>query len=106
MADVGKFIGALLATYLLSRLLFWFVKGWDGGARKVITVHVMSLTVCGLLGGMGFARDGAFAGVYAISVYAVPQFIWMAIDLVRLRKQNQRLQGHLLESGSAWDRSR
>jgi|SRR5271155_3203028 len=89
MADIGKFIGALLATYLLSRLLFWLVKSWDGGTRKVVLVHAMSLTICGLLGGMSFAADGAFAGAYALTVYAVPQFIWMAIDLLRLRKQSQ-----------------
>jgi hypothetical protein len=89
MATIGAFIGALVATYLFSRLLFWFVKGWDGGSRKVILVHAMSLIVCGLLGGMGFAADGAFAGAYAISVYAVPQFAWMVVDLLRLRKSNQ-----------------
>lgn len=92
-ATVGQFVGALIATYFLSRLLFWFVKSWDGGARKIVLVHAMSLIVCGLLGGMGFAADGAFAGAYAISIYAVPQFIWMVIDLLRQRKQQPAVRG-------------
>lgn len=86
---LGFFVGALIATYLVSRLLSWFMKSWDGGTRKVVVVHAMSLVVCGLIGGMSFAEDGAFAGAYAISVYAVPQLIWMLNDLPRQRKRAQ-----------------
>jgi hypothetical protein len=100
MATVGAFVGALVATYLLSRLLFWFLKSWDGGARRTIFVHAMSLIICILLGGIGFAINGAFAGVYALEIYAVPQFIWLVVDLVR-GKLRHKDTGQSSESGKS-----
>jgi hypothetical protein len=43
---VGGFIGAFIPTFLLSRLLLWLLKKWDGGTRKIILVHAVSLTAC------------------------------------------------------------
>jgi hypothetical protein len=97
MATIGGFIGALLITYLLSRLFLWFLKSWDGGTRRTILVHVISLILCGFLGGLGFANNGAFAGVHALEIYAVPQLIWLVTDLVRA-KLRRRDAGQSLAS--------
>jgi hypothetical protein len=64
-STVGQFVGALFATGLLSRLFLWLFSGWDGGKRRIVLAHVMSLLTCGFLGGLGFANTGAFAGLYA-----------------------------------------
>lgn len=83
---VGFFVGALIATYLVSRLLMWLTKSWDGGKRKVLTVHAISLMMCGLLGALGGVAEGPFGAVYLVG-YAVAQVIWMLMDL----RNQQRL---------------
>jgi hypothetical protein len=94
MADLGFLIGALVPTFLLSRLLLWLTRGWsEGGVRRLLVCHAASLLVAAFLGGIGMADGGAFAGIEAAARYALPQAFWLAVDLWRLRRAttlNQR----------------
>jgi hypothetical protein len=83
---LGFFVGAFVATFLVSRLLLWLVKSWDGGTRKVIVVHALSLVVCVLLALVGGAGEGgSSSAIYAMG-YAAPQLLWMLMDLRNQRR--------------------
>jgi hypothetical protein len=88
---VGGFIGALILTFVLSRLLFWVAKKWDGGTRKVFLVHAVSLTACVLFAIWDTFYMGGLRDIFPIKCvsYAVAQLIWMGVDLFRQRKRDQ-----------------
>jgi hypothetical protein len=90
MADLVFLIGALLPTFLLSRLLLWLTRGWSsGGIQRLLTCHAGSLLIAAFIGGMGMADGGAFAGIEAATLYAIPQAFWLAIDFWRLRRDGE-----------------
>jgi hypothetical protein len=84
--DWAILVGALVPTLLLSRLLLWITRTWDGGVSRLLLVHGVSLLICVLLGGLGLADGGAFAPGLATAQYALPQILWLAVDLVRHRR--------------------
>lgn len=83
MAELGFFVGALVATFLISRLMLWLLKSWDGGAPRLVFAHAASWVAASFLAGMGMADGGAFAGARAAMSYALPQALWLIVDLVR-----------------------
>ena len=83
-AMLGAFVGSFIPTFLLSRLLFWCVKTWDGGTRKIFVVHGVSLVVSALIGVVAISENP-----YAPLFYAVAQLIWLGVDLFRQRKRDQ-----------------
>src|SRR3972149_9421409 len=85
MADIATFIGALVPTFFLSRIMLRVMKSWDGGMRRLVVAHAVALLIVSFLGGMGFANGGAFAGWEAMAVYGFPQFLWFALDYFRYR---------------------
>lgn len=88
MADIAFFVGALVPTFLISRLGLWLTRQWPGGATRLITVHGVSLLLTAFVGGMGMADGGAFAGAEAAMGYALPQAVWLIVDLVRFTHRN------------------
>jgi len=36
MAELGAFVGGLIPTLLISRLLLWLFRSWDGGATRLL----------------------------------------------------------------------
>lgn len=93
MAWLAFILGALIPTFLLSRLVLWFTKTWDGNYRRLILVHSMALLIASLLGGMGMADGGAFAGAQALATYFLPQLVWLAIDCYRQWRTNSAIAG-------------
>ncbi len=85
--NIGFLIGALLPTFLLSRLFLYILKKWDGGWQKIVFANAMSLLVATLIGGMGMADGGAFATVKAFSSYILPQCVWLTYDFYKLKKK-------------------
>jgi hypothetical protein len=73
MADIAFFLGALVPTFALSRLMLWLMKSWNGGRRRLIVVHAFALLIASFVGGMGMADGGTFAGLRAMTQYALPQ---------------------------------
>ena len=80
---IGFFVGALIPTFLISRLILAFMKKWDGGIQKIALANFVSLVICGFLGGMGMADGGAFAGTTAIAQYALPQLLCFSFDMFK-----------------------
>lgn len=57
--SAAMLLGALVPTFLLSRLLLWITKRWNGGVPRLLLVHI----VCGALAvaaaAYGYSVDGA-----------------------------------------------
>ena len=83
MSLAGQLIGALIATFLISRLILFIMLKWNGGPNRIIIAHVGSLLVASFVGGIGMADGGAFAGVRALTIYVGPQILWLILDLWR-----------------------
>lgn len=92
MADIGFWLGALIATRLMSGLFLWLTKSWDGGIQRLAVVHLVSLVAASLLGGMTLSTEGNFTGVNALGLYFIPQIIWLAFDIYCFRQQKTKLQ--------------
>ena len=90
-ADLGTFAGALIATFLISRLCLWLLRGWDGGADKVLAAHVSSFVLTVLVAGIGMANGGPFDPMGAAVVYALPQVIWLIVDQARYSSRDASL---------------
>lgn len=83
MAELGFFVSGLVVTFLISRLFLWLLRSWDGGATRLVAAHGASWILASFLAGMGMADGGAFAGARAALSYALPQAVWIIIDLMR-----------------------
>ena len=66
-------------------------EGLERRRPETGVANAVSLLIVALVGGMGFADEGAFAPLKAASVYAVPQALWLAFDLLRLRGKRHEL---------------
>ena len=87
MAILFMMIGGLIPTFLVSRLLLWIMRSWDGGIARLAVVHTFSWFVMAFVGGMGMADGGAFAGIEAAMLYFAPQAVWLLVDILRHKRK-------------------
>lgn len=85
--NIGFFIGALLPTFLLSRLFLYILKNWAEEKKKIYLIHGLSLLSCAFIGGMGMADGGAFVPMKALVSYIPAQLTWLAFDFFRLSRK-------------------
>lgn len=85
--EIAFMIGGLIPTFLVSRLLLWLMRSWDGGISRLVVAHIFSWLVAAFIGGLGMADGGAFAGFRAATLYAVPQGVWFLFDFVRHKRK-------------------
>ncbi|MBA1143189.1 hypothetical protein [Mesorhizobium neociceri] len=78
--------GALVPTFLVSRLLLWITKRWNGGLLRLLLVHVISGGLSCTASAYGHSDTGAPNWSYS-TVYIVAQLIWLIVDFVRARRQ-------------------
>ncbi|WP_421917385.1 hypothetical protein [Mesorhizobium sp.] len=85
-------LGALVPTFLLSRLLFWASRRWNGGVLRLVLLHLIS----GVLACIASAYGNADAGApdwSSIAPYIGAQLIWFVVDIVRGRRQQSQPAG-------------
>ncbi len=85
MGDVAFFMGALVPTFLVSRLMLWvFGRYLIKGASLALVANLASLVIAGaILWSSGSLSD------FWLDVIA--QATWMAIDLFRFRKHTVQI---------------
>ncbi len=88
---IALWLGGLIATYLISRVLLFLTKKWDGGTLRIIVVHTLSLALVLTLSAFGHA-DPAPVQVTPdmVITYLPPQLVWLGVDLWRLRPTPSR----------------
>jgi hypothetical protein len=82
---IPEMIGALIPTFLLSRLALWLLKRWLGGKTRLLFANLASWLFVAVLGGFAFASFATFTFEAAV-LYALPQLIWLAMDMMLLRR--------------------
>ena len=86
--EIAFFVGALVPTLLVSRLLLVATRGWKrGGVVRLFCCNAGSLLIASALAGIGMADGGAFAGTEALITYAPAQAVWLIVDLVRTKRR-------------------
>jgi hypothetical protein len=88
MYFLGRLLGRLIITFLLSRVGLLFLRRWDGGATKLAVVHGGTLAFCwalyDLMSGRGWSGG---------SIYLIPVIIWFVVDLVRSKGDDPEEEG-------------
>lgn len=82
----GAIVGAIIATFLLSRLFLWLSRKWISGAAAIATAHVVTIGIIFVAAGLGAANGGPFQAD-AVLIYLLPWAAWLVFDFVRFRSK-------------------
>ena len=66
-------------------MALWLLKRWEGSKTRLVMAHVASWIICALIGGFVMAYRETFT-LEAAGIYALPQLVWFAVDLMLLRR--------------------
>ena len=83
---VGQYVGAIVITYILMRLVMLAFRKGKYKPRSVIISACIALIISTILGGYGFADGGPPVFITAFSIYALPALISMGIELFRVSR--------------------
>ena len=84
-ADLVFFIGALVPTFLISRLFLWLSKRWSGSGRLAL-VHAASALVSCTLSAFGHADNDTLNWSHS-ATYIIAQMVLFFIDMNRKERQ-------------------
>jgi hypothetical protein len=85
MEGLGLFTGALIATFVVSRIVLRLLPRRDG---RAIAAFVLSLSLCWVIVAFGRANGGPLVWE-AGWTYVIPQAVWLCVDLFRLHSRQQ-----------------
>ena len=89
MADLAQLLGALIPTFLISRLFIWLTKRWSGIGRLAF-VHLASAALSCVLSALGHAYGGQLDWTYS-HVYVGAQFVWFVAEVFRARRKLENI---------------
>ena len=90
---------ALMATGLVSRLLFLMLANWHGGFAKPFTIHLWSFCLCGMLFVI-WCTVGDTINWFAAHKVFLPECAWFIFDCLRATGQ-----GHSEDDAFELDRA-
>lgn len=80
-----RMLGALVVTYVLSRILLLVLGAQSGrGIGKVIIAHLLCFGAIATT--VGLLRTAYSFEVMAAVPYVLPQIFWLALDIIRKRR--------------------
>ncbi len=82
---LGAIVGALVGSYLLSRLALWLLKAMGDKRDRILGAHGATFAFVTVAGGYGYADGGEPQFLHAAEIYILPIILWLAIDLLALR---------------------
>ena len=74
-----------MATFLFSRLFLWLTKKIGDNAKRIFIAHGLCYGLAIIAGSYGFANGGPPNPLIPVSLYTLPQLIWLAVDLFALK---------------------
>lgn len=77
------FIGALAATFVVSRLFKFALRRWFSGNRLALLANGLSLAVVTVTAGFGLADGRGFVPLEGLERYAPAQAVILLFDLWR-----------------------
>ncbi|MEZ2329968.1 hypothetical protein AB6802_09605 [Mesorhizobium sp. RCC_202] len=87
--SAAMLLGALVPTFLLSRLLLWITKRRNGGVARLLLVHVICAALAVVAAAYGYSHTGAPDWSHS-PVYVVAQLVWLIVDFVRGRRRQSQ----------------
>ena len=90
---VSFLVGALVGTFLISRLALLVLKRMGYSAGRLAVGHAASFAAITVIVGYGFADGGEPRFLSAGLAYLLPQLFWLAFDLLRWRLGRPLLWG-------------
>lgn len=93
-------LGALIPAYLISRLFIWLAEKFFARPH-VIAAHVLTLLVSGAL----YSFFSGYNMAFGLSMYALPQFFWLAFDFSRFCKDKSLLPEQEKEKKEGQDKT-
>lgn len=81
-------IGALIPTFIVSRLLLLVIAKLSG-KKFYVSCNAVSLLLSALLFSFGAGEnfpDFSTAFISGLTLYALPQFVWLAVDFIRFQR--------------------
>jgi flagellar biosynthesis protein FliQ len=79
---LGSLIGALIATYALSRIGLLLTRGLMPGTPALLLAHLASFILLAAIVGLLKSYFSAFAYDQAL-IFVPAQIVWLTVDLVR-----------------------
>lgn len=87
----GAWVGALVATFLITRIALWALKRVGDNERRIYLAYVIAFAIAVALGGFGYADGGPPRFGYAAMMYSLPPVAWLIVDLFALKgRRSQR----------------
>ncbi|WP_428482424.1 hypothetical protein [Pyruvatibacter mobilis] len=74
-------IAFFLSTRLISGLLLFLTRSWDGGILRIATAHAACLFVCVWWGVVNLTGNAVGGQTVLVLLFAVPQLIWFGMDV-------------------------
>jgi len=87
--SAAMLLGALVPTFLLSRLLLWITKRWNGGVPRLLLVHAICAALAVVAAAYGYSHTGAPDWSYSL-LYVVAQLVWLVVDFIRGRRRQSQ----------------
>jgi hypothetical protein len=87
MYFIGQLLGALVATFLLSRLVGWVLRRALNDPARLLAANVATLAIATVVGGYGFANGGSPLFATAFRSYVIPVIVWLIYDLYQWKKR-------------------
>lgn len=85
----AMFVGAVVATGLLSRILLVATTWWrTGGTARLVLVNVLSGILACVISAFGHANGGPLDWSYS-GIYLLAQAVWLVIDIARRRRSSE-----------------
>jgi hypothetical protein len=78
-------LGGLVPTGVISRILLYATRKWDGWIGKLLLIHFVTWVISLFLSAWGHADGGPLIIDQGIPVYTPAVLAWLIVDVVRLR---------------------
>ena len=86
---IAIWIGALLPTVIVSRLVLLALKRWDAGTTKLIIAYAISWVICVVITSFGAADGGPNNYLRGIINNTPPLALWMVLDFLVYRRTGE-----------------
>ncbi|WBT05673.1 hypothetical protein PFY01_13255 [Brevundimonas vesicularis] len=82
---LGIFLGALIATFLLSSLFLWLFRSIGDNPKRLIFAFVAAFVVMFVLSGFGYADGDGFNPWGSLPIYSISFAIWFGVQWFGMR---------------------